>query len=132
MNSETEKEQDGVGRFSMPREKWILDQLPEMLKGFFGYRDEYIPDRFCEAIDYTYWISYPDGSGYDKEFLIHYLVDNEVPTAFIIGDTVILDGVPFRVLDYTSERQADCTNAGDPFSYTYWRVRVVPAGGGRG
>lgn len=121
------EEKSGTGRFPVPREKWILDQLPEEVTGFFGFRGENTPDRFGDLVDYYCTIKYPDGSTLKYPVLVHYLAEDGVPVVFIIGETVELDGIPFKVVDYDSKRHTECTDAGDPFTYTYWEVRVTPA-----
>ncbi len=130
MGTDVKTEGNGTGRFPVPRERWITDQLPERLAKFFGFRDEPVPDRYHDEVDYTYRIKYPDGSPYELPILAHYLNDG-VPAAFIIGSTVDLDGEPFRVVDFRSSRYTETMSAsGEPFPYVHWEVRVVPAAGG--
>jgi hypothetical protein len=129
MEADVKAQENGTGRFPAPRERWITDQLPEGLMKFFGFRNEPMPDRFHDEVNYTYRIKYPDDSPYELPILARYLTDG-IPAAFIIGSTVELDGEPFRVVDFRSSRYTDSTSESGPFPFVHWEVRVVPAAGG--
>lgn len=120
----TAEVKDGVGRFPMPRDRWILDQLPEKLLNLFGYRGESKPEKFRDSVTYVYPVTYSSGSAYDLPLLTEYLIDHEAQTAFVLGSTIVLDGIECVVIGYNKEDHPTCTSEGEPFVYTHWEVTV--------
>lgn len=104
-----------------------MDQLPKELHGIFGFRGEPVPDVFQDEIEYVTPMRTPDGEPFRKSLLIHYASD-DVPVAFIIGDTVELDGVEMTISGYSSD--VIPLNGPESFSYTYHYVVVVKADDG--
>ena len=120
----------GIGRFPVP-EKWILQQLPEKLHSMFGYRGETDSEdcRNCrDEVDYTYTVDLPDGATMKKAILVHYVSGSAPVVAFIIGDEIELDGIPFTVLDWEPRHMPP---QGGESGYTHHVVDVklaVPRG----
>ena len=94
----------GVGRFPAP-DKWILQHLPEELHGMFGFRDEPThDDGHSDEIQYVFTVELPGGGTMKKALLMHYVNGDDPTVAFIIDDTIELDGIPFTVKTWDFER----------------------------
>lgn len=115
-----ETENIPTGRFPGPGVAWIVRQIPRELHPLFGFRGEEIPEEYEEEIEYLYEIAYPDGSPYRIPLLVQYLVHTEVPTVFIIGDRIELDGV---LLTVKNHEHSEVTSGGT--RYTHHQVTVA-------
>lgn len=113
----------GIGRFPMPTTHWITKQMPAELVPLFGFRDERIPDEYRDEIEYLYTIDYPDGTPYRMSILVEYISDPEEPVvAFVMGDTIELDGASVVVANWESGRVPATSSLG---GYTYHQVTVT-------
>ena len=123
-------EANGTGRFPMPTTHWITRQVPAELVPLFGFRGEQIPDEYHEAIEYLCVINYPDGTPYRMPVLVEYISDPEAPpVAFIVGDTIELDGIPVVVKNWDRGKIPAVANLG---GYVYHQVTVAPPVTGEG
>lgn len=89
-----------TGRFPMSTIPWVTRQLPKELYPMFGFRGEEIPRKFRDQIEYMYPLEAPDGSPYPVSILMGYAEEGDPEVAFVIGDTISLDGVNVIVRDW--------------------------------
>jgi len=111
----------------MPTTFWIARQLPAELTPLFGFREETIPERYRDEIQYLYQVEYPDGTPYRVPLLVEYIDDQDAPAvAFVVGDRIELDGIPVTVEDWDSRPIPATTSLPE---YTHHQVLVRLPGG---